>query len=67
MANKGFEKWPKALRTQVTLPEKVWDVLEENYKDILGTKKAEIVERIIIIFLTERGHFNPKMMFKRMK
>jgi metal-responsive CopG/Arc/MetJ family transcriptional regulator len=67
MAKEKTEKRSKTTRTQVTLPKKVWDILEEEYLNILGTKRAEIIEKIVIIFLTERGHFNPKMMLRRTK
>jgi len=67
MIKEKIEKSPKTARTQVTLPEEIWDILEEEYFNILGTKRAEIIEKIVIIFLTERGHFNPRMMLRRTK
>jgi len=48
-------------RALVTLPEGVWEVIDEQLKGKLGNGDSEVIRNIVMAYLLERGYLlNPK-------
>jgi DNA-binding MarR family transcriptional regulator len=48
-------------RALVTLPEGVWEVIDEQLKGKLGNGDSEVIRNIVMGYLLERGYLlNPK-------
>jgi predicted transcriptional regulator len=48
-------------RALVTLPEGVWQVIDEQLKGKIGNGDSEVIRNIVVAYLLERGYLlNPK-------
>jgi len=44
-------------RALVSLPEGVWNIIDNNLRGEMGDKDSEIIRNIIIAFLSQQGYF----------
>lgn len=43
-------------RALVSLPDGVWDILDNSLKGKLGDNDSELIRHIVILYLTEKGY-----------
>lgn len=51
------KKVKKLRRAFVSLPPRVWDVIDADYKDKIGTGDSEVIRVIVMMYLSEKGYF----------
>ncbi len=49
-------KYKKARRALVSLPEGVWEVIDNQLKGKLGNGDSEVIRNIVLSYLMERGY-----------
>lgn len=45
----------KTKRILVSIPHRMWSIIEKNYKGKLGNNDSEVVRNILMLFLEEKG------------
>jgi metal-responsive CopG/Arc/MetJ family transcriptional regulator len=54
-------KYKLSRRALVSLPEGVWQVIDEQLKGKIGNGHSEVIRNIVVAYLLERGYLlNPK-------
>ena len=51
----GGSEVKKAL---VALPDEVWDIIDQDLKDKLGTGHSDIIRAIVVAYLSEKGYLD---------
>jgi len=56
-----MKKTKTSRRALVTLPEGVWQVIDEQLKGKIGNGDSEVIRNMVVAYLLERGYLlNPK-------
>ncbi len=42
----------------VALPDEVWDIIDQDLKDKLGTGHSDIIRAIVVAYLSEKGYLD---------
>ena len=45
----------KTKRILVSIPHRMWGIIEKNYKGKLGNNDSEVIRNILMLFLEEKG------------